>query len=280
VHTDPTVAIEIRNEIQGRSVFTENFERRTMKMNCDAAERHGAGWMLVICWLAFTMPVLGAEAQSSDTNSSNAKPNAEIYETIHLNNLKQQNDLGEVQACLRSLLPKITIYSSPSQPVLSIRGSTEDVALAEKIIAEFDKPRATYRLTFTISGADGVQNAAAQTFSVLAGLGEEIEFNQERRILTVSGSSRTTQVQDSNVKLSIEATVDGFNQRLRLHSKVERSIISEEKSSVGTQDPIVKLAVLTRATILGLGKAQVLGNIDILGNGDRQEVSVVAERVN
>ena len=259
-----------------------------MKINGDAARRHiTAHWMLVACGQAFAllMPVVTAGAQTSDMNSANARPDAEMNETIHLNNLTPQNGLDEVQSCLRNILPGITIYSLPSQQTLSVRGSVEDIALAKKIISEFDRSRATYRLTFTMSSADGGKNAEAQTFSLVADSGEKTELKQERRGPKVGGrydassSTQNMQVQDQDVRLSVELTVDGFDDRLRFHSKLERSITSEDKSRVGAQETILKLAVLERATTLALGKEQVLGSIDMLGNGDKLVVSVVAERV-
>lgn len=259
-----------------------------MKISGDAAKRNiTAHWMLIACGQAFAllMQVAIAGAQTSDMNSASASPDAEMNETIHLNNLTQQNGLDEVQSCLRNILPRITIHSLPSQQTLSVRGSVEDIAMAKKIVAEFDRSRAAYRLTFTMNGTDGKKNAEAQTFSLVADSGEKTEFKQERRGAKVGGrydarsSTQNMQVQDQDVRLSVEVTVDGFDDRLRFHSKLERSITSEDKSRVGAQDTILKLAVLERATTLALGKEQVLGSIDMLGNGDKLVVSVVAERV-
>jgi hypothetical protein len=71
-----------------------------MKMNCGAAGSRATtgGWILATCGLAIALliPGLRIEAQSSDTKNFNAQSGAEIYETIHLNNLMQQNDLGEL----------------------------------------------------------------------------------------------------------------------------------------------------------------------------------------
>jgi hypothetical protein len=259
-----------------------------MKFIADVAGRRTtAHWILVACGqtLALLMQVVIAGAQTSDMNSANAKPDAELNETIHLNNIMQKNALDEMENCLRTILPKMTIDSLPSQQTLSVRGSVEDIEMAKKIIGEFDRPRAAYRLTFTMSGADGGKSAEAQTFSLVADPGEKTEFKQERQEPIVGGrydtspSTRNNQVQDHDVRLSVEVTVDGFDDRLRLRTKLERSTTSEEKPDVRTEEPIVKLAVLERATTLALGKEQMLGSIDMLGNGDKLLVSVVAERV-
>ena len=254
-----------------------------MKMNYGAAGRPATagGWILATCWLAIALliPGLRVEAQSSDTKNSNAQSGAEIYKTIHLNNLMQQNSLGELQTCLRDLLPGIKIYSSSSQSALSIRGSVKEVAMAEKIVSDFDKPRATYRLTFTLTDADGGKSAGAQTISLIAASGEKTELKQGSRAPIVSGQydasslTQNAQVQDPDMGLNIEVTVDGIGDRVRLRSKVEQSSLSDVKSGTGAQDPIFQQWVLVGTNKLALGKAQVLGSMGV------ERVSVVAERV-
>lgn len=283
MHTGPTEGIETCNEIMGRVVFIENFERLTMKMTCGAAGRRATagGWILATCWLAIAslMPGLRIEAQSSDTKNPNDQSGAEIYETIHLNNFIQQNGLGELQTCLRDLLPRIKIYSSSSQSALSIRGSVKDVAMAEKIVADFDKPRATYRLTFTLTDTDGGKSAAAQAISLIAASGEKTELKQGSRVPIVSGqydascSTQHAQVQDPDLGLNIELTVDGIGDGVRLRSKVEQSSLSHGESGAGARDPIFQQGVLVATTKLALGKAQILGSMGA------ERVSVVAERV-
>jgi hypothetical protein len=151
--------------------------------------------------------------------------------------------------------------------------------MAEKIVADFDKPRATYRLTFTLTDADGGKSAGAQTISLIAASGEKTELKQGSRAPIVSGqyvassSTQNAQVQDPDVGLNIEVTVDGIGDGVRLRSKVEQSSLSDGKSGAGTQDPIFQQGVLVGTTKLALGKAQVLGSM----GGER--VSVVAERV-
>ena len=80
-------------------------------------------------------------------------------------------------------------------------------------------------------------------------------------------------MQDPDVGLNIEVTVDGIGDGLRLHSKVEQSSLSDGKSGAGAQDPIFQQGVLVGTTKLALGKAQVLGSMGV------ERVSVVAERV-
>jgi hypothetical protein len=55
--------------------------------------------------------------------------------------------------------------------------------------------------------------------------------------------------------------------------------VSEEKSGVGPQDPVVRQNVLNGTSTLALGKPLVLGSIEVPGSTRRQEIEVLAEAV-
>lgn len=69
----------------------------------------------------------------------------------------------------------------------------------------------------------------------------------------------------------IEAGVDAYaDGGLRLHSKVEQSNIAEEKSGIGSQDPVLTQIVLDDTSYLTPGKPFVLGFTDIPGSTGRK----------
>ena len=88
-----------------------------------------------------------------------------------------------------------------------------------------------------------------------------------------------TQVQYVDVGLSIEASVDGYADGLRLRTKVEQSSLAEEKSGMGAQDPVIRQTVLEGTSTLALGKPLVLGSMDLPGSTRKQDIEVVAELV-
>ncbi len=112
--------------------------------------RLGAG--LVI---AFVLHATIARAQDSD--SKPAKPEPEQVQTFFLKNVTQMNDLNDIQTDLRNVLYKAKIYGVASQYAITVRGTAEDLQTAQKLVAELDHPRKTYRVTFTITESDGAQ---------------------------------------------------------------------------------------------------------------------------
>jgi len=225
-------------------------------------------------------------AQSPDTKPPEPIASTETYQTIYLVNMTQQNDLNDVQTALRNMLGKAKIYAVPSQNAITIRGSAEDVHLAQKICADLDHPKKVYRLTFTIHDAESAQHADAHHFSLVVAAGGKTTFKLGSKVPIVTGnfdvatSSANTQVQYQDVGLAIEASVDAYaDGGLRLRSKIEQSSVAEEKSGVCAQDPVVRQTVLDGTASLTPGKPFVLGSIDVPGTTRQQEIEVVADLV-
>jgi type II secretory pathway component GspD/PulD (secretin) len=235
--------------------------------------------------LLLMVPSAALLAQSNDTKPSESGP-LEKYQTIYLSNAVQQGDMNDILTDLRNMIPRARVYGDSPQKAISIHGTAEEVELAQKIVADLDRSRKTYRLAFTITETDGGKRTSAQSFALVATSGEKAIFKQGSRVPIVTGmydtgsSNSNSQVQYQDVGLSLEATVDTFPNGLRLNSKVEQSAVSEEKSGVGPQDPVVRQNVLNGTSTLALGKPLVLGSIDIPGSTRRQEIEVLAEPVN
>jgi type II secretory pathway component GspD/PulD (secretin) len=268
-----------------------HFERQEMKSNCDSTENRSFSTThaLVVCALATALftPCIVAQAQSDDSKPSSAKPAAETetYHTFYLNNITQQNELMDIQTDIRNMLRDGKIYSVPSQNAISVRGTAEDLQLAQKMIADLDRPRKIYRITYNITDTDGDKRIGTQSFSLVAASGEKTIFKQGSRVPIVTGSYdaaasiANTQVQYQDVGMNIEATVNGDVDGLRLRSKVEQTNVADEKSGVGAQDPIVRQTVLEGTASVLLGKSLMLGSLDIPGTTRKQDIEVVAELV-
>jgi len=243
--------------------------------------------IVVTVALALVTSAAAARAQSDDAKINPPKQSTEapIYQTFFLTNIAQSNEFTEIQTDLRNMVTGVKIYGIPSQYAISIRATPEDMAIAQKLIAELDRPRKIYRLTYTISDIDGGKRTGAQTFSLIATSGDRTILKQGGRVPIVTGkfdadaSAQNTQVQYMDVGINIDATADGLAEGVRLRSKVEQSSLSDEKSGAGPQDPMLHQTVLEGTTTLALGKPLVLGSIDMPGTTRRQEVAVVAELV-
>jgi hypothetical protein len=78
-----------------------------------------------------------------------------------------------------------------------------------------------------------------------------------------------------DVGVNIEAIVNGIG----LHTKIEQSSVSDEKSNVGIQDPLVRQTTMEATSTFSPGKAIALGSIDFPGTARHQDIEAVVELV-
>ncbi|MDR3753677.1 MAG: hypothetical protein P4K93_06620 [Terracidiphilus sp.] len=239
--------------------------------------------------LAFVMfaPQAGAQSPPAGSQPCEARPAPppETIQTIFLKNITQQNDLNDIATDLRNVLPRAKIFPMQSQNALTLRATDEDLAAAQKLIADLDRPRKVYRLTFTTTDVEDGKRTASQHYVLLALAGERTIFKQGSRVPIVIGTvqkqttAQSSEIQYQDVGLSIEATVTGSPENLVLRSKIEQSSLAGERTAAVAPDPIVRQSVLQGSAELAQNRPTVLGSLDIPGTTRHQEIEVSAELV-
>jgi type II secretory pathway component GspD/PulD (secretin) len=225
------------------------------------------------------LAMLTAGRAVAQTQSGDPKP-AESYATLYLTNLTENYEQNDAVTDLRNMLPKAKIYRVESANAISMHATVEDIAMAQKILADIDRPRKSYRLTYTIG--DGDSGHATHLVAIVAQRSKTM-VKQGARVPIVTGSygkgaDENTQVQYQDVGLNLDATLEGSGDGLRLRTKIEQTSVAEEKSNVGIQDPLLHQSVLECESTVVMGKPIMLGSMELAG-GKRMEVSVVAEVV-
>jgi hypothetical protein len=220
---------------------------------------------------------------AAQPQAADAKSTPVIYQTLYLTNLTQQNDAIELVNDLRNMLPDAKLYYVPSQSAFSIRASAEEIALAQKILADLDKTKKIYRLTYTMTERDGGKTIGVQHFSIIVASGSRTDFKQGSRVpisvATNAAPGSNAEITYLDVGQEIEASLDGYLDGVRLRTKVVQSSIAEDKSGVSTQDPVIRQTTLEGTSTLVQGKSLVLGSLDIPGSTRHQEVEVLSELV-
>jgi type II secretory pathway component GspD/PulD (secretin) len=275
-----------------------------MMMNCDAlnCDAQGSRSMKFACGiLGVALALIGPGAQGQTGESAatekgvtvsrqevtaNARVDSRPFQTFYLTNATQVNDGNEITVAVRNLLPPdVKVYIVPSQNALTVRGTPDELALVQKIISDLDRPRKTYRLTFTTTETDGGKRVGVQHFAMIVTAGQRTTLKQGSKVPIATGSYSTTgntaqtQFTYLDVGMNFDATLDEVANGARLRSKVEQLSIAEQTSGVGLQDPIIRQSALEGMSFLTLGKPLVLGSIDIPGSTRHLDVEVVMEQV-
>lgn len=241
--------------------------------------------MMLVCLLAtFTLIAYVPRSSAQDSPSESKGTDEMEYRAFYPAN-STQDAVNEITTALRNMLPRAKIYSGYSLGAITIRGSADDLQLAQRIIADIDRPAKTYRLTFTLNESGADKPAGSRRLAMLIQVGGKSEVKQGSKVPIVTGSfdqdnSKTnTQVQYLDVGLNIQAWLDRSGDVLRLRTKIEQSSVAEEKSNVGIQDPVLHQAVLDGQSSLVESKPLVLGTLESPGGSGKVEIEVVAEQV-
>jgi type II secretory pathway component GspD/PulD (secretin) len=268
-----------------------------MPLNCKrvswAATGAGVTFAFIAAGFIFAASAANAQTKPDETKQEGTgyiqvRPNPQepapvSVETIFLTNVAQQNDLNDIQTDLRNVLPESKIYGIQSQNAITFEGRPEALEIAKKLVADLDRPRPQYRLTYTITDLDSGKRTGSQNYVVLAVLGQRSILKQGNRVPIVTGTSdnppQNSQVQYQDVGLAIEATVDGSPDGLTLHTKIEQSSLAADKSATAPQDPVLHQTVVQETAELSAGKPLVLGSLDIPGTAQSQQIALTAELV-
>jgi hypothetical protein len=142
----------------------------------------------------------------------------------------------------------------------------------------------SYRLTYTLTETDGGKRVGTQHFAMIVVPSRKTVLKQGNRVPLVTGTVSTsggpqTQVQYLDIGLNIDASIEETGNGVKLNTAVEQSSIAEEKSGLGTQDPIVRQSKLEGTSILTPGKPLILGSMDLSSSARHLDIEVVMETV-
>lgn len=249
-----------------------------------SAGRH----MSIVCLLTIFTLIAFAPCAIAQDQPAEAKPSAPAlpreYRTFHLVNTTQQTE-NDITTDLRNMIPNAKIYVVSSVGAVTIRGTADDLEMAQHILADIDRPAKTYRLTFTLNESGAGNSAGPGHIAMVVQAGVKGEIKQGTKVPIVTGSyddqtsKANTQVQYEDVGLMIDAWLDSAGDALRLHTRVVQSSVSDEKSNVGIQDPVLRQALLDGTSNLVEGKPLVLGTLDDPNGTGKIEIEVIAELV-
>jgi len=234
--------------------------------------------------LALSLTGTGARAQ---TENAAAKPASNPTQVFYLNNISNGGEATDIEVAIRTMLdPQDKIYLVQAQSALFVQAPPDQLALAKQLIDDLDRPKSTYRLTYTITEVDDGKRVGTQHFAMVLVSGQRTTMKQGTKIPVATGTvsetgSTSTQTQFTylDVGLNFDATLDESVNGVRLRSKAEQSSLGADKSIAGVQEPVIRQTVLEGTAVLTPGKPLILGSLDIPDSTRRLDLEVVMEVV-
>lgn len=234
-----------------------------------------------VCAVGAILLSVGAWAQTQPTEAKTP----EVVHTFYLVNVTEINEAEEILTDVRNTLPRCHVYLVTSEGAITIRCAADEIEQTQRLIAELDRKRKVFRLTYTITEMEGGKAVGSRHVEMTVPVNAKNVVKAGKRQPLVTGSANSesekpsSQVQYIDLGLSIEADLAGSGEAQRLRTLVEESSIAEEKSGIGVQDPVIQQAKVEGVAMLTPGKPVVLGSMDIPGTTRRAVVEVVSELV-
>jgi type II secretory pathway component GspD/PulD (secretin) len=253
--------------------------------------------------LALLSLTLVASAQSTDVKSSESdcsrlsnhmdKANCTAahseVRTIYLKNVATQNDANEIMVAIRnSFDPELRIYLLRDPNALVVTTYPEEFARIEALVRTLDRPRKTYRLTYTITELDADKPIGTEHLSMIVLDGQMTSVKEGDKIPVATGSYSDgntspngvqTQFTYLDVGMNFQATVNEVEGGALLKTKVEQSSLGQPSTIAGVQEPVVRQTVFDGISVLTLNKPVMLGSIDVPNTTRRLDIAVVLEQV-
>jgi len=222
---------------------------------------------------------------AANTRAKRTEVDDLAVQTFYLTNVSQQNDANEIMVAIRNLLdPGLKIYLVASQNALIIRGTPDELILAEKIINDLDRTKpevvvdvaelevsrslerdigitlpTSFGLTPQYSNANITTTSSTTTTggttTTTSGLTLNTlgNLNATNFAVTVGGGQVNALLADSDTRIlqnpRIRAT-DGQHSTLKIGSKIP---IATGSYSAGTAITTASLGVQTQFTYLDVG---------------------------
>jgi hypothetical protein len=249
------------------------------------------GTFAVIMALALAGSFARAQsATAADTTSSNSCtdhpyanqcPNLLPEKTFYLSNVVEPNNVNEIFYAVRNTLPNgVTVYQSTNQSAIIVRATPDDLARAQKIINDLDRPKKNYRLTYTVTEMDGSKQIGVQHYAMILSSGQQTSLKLGNKIpmVTSTGGSAQTQFTYIDLGMNFDATLTEMGENAMLKSSVDQTSVAPQSSDIeGVKEPIVRQASLKGESLLRPGKPATLGSVDIPGSTSHLNIEVVME---
>ncbi|HEX2712361.1 MAG TPA: hypothetical protein VHM88_09085 [Candidatus Acidoferrales bacterium] len=163
---------------------------------------------------------------AADTSAKRKELEGNVMKTFYLRNVSSASELQEAASTLRGILDLNRIQLIPTQNAMVLRGTSDQLVLAEKLLSDIDKPKAEVVINIAVmevsrdrvrtlgisppTSASIVMSAPAPTSGTggaASGGGNTLTLNQFAKLtgnnflVTIPGSTLSVLMSDANTKV-------------------------------------------------------------------------------
>jgi general secretion pathway protein D len=181
---------------------------------------------------------------AGDTPAKRKELEQSVIRTFYLTNLSQPNELQDLVNILRTLLDTQRLQQFPSQQAIVVRGTPDQIAMAEKLIADLDKgrPEVVVEVAIMQVSRDKMRNLGIQPpASVTVQLQDN---NTTTSSTTVNGNAgnggtvTSTTGSTGSINLNSLAHLNATNFQVTIPAATANFLYSDSNSKLITQPQI------------------------------------------
>ena len=182
---------------------------------------------------------------AADTLAKRKELEQSVIRTFYLSNLSQPNELQDLVNILRTLLDTQRLQQFPSQQAVVVRGTPDQIAMAEKLIEDLDKSRPEVVVEVAIMQVNrdklrnlGIQPPASISVALQSNTGTTTTTSGSN-VGTGNGSlTTTTGATTGTITLNQLATLNATNFAVTIPATTANFLFSDSDSKLITQPQI------------------------------------------
>ena len=180
---------------------------------------------------------------AADTTAKRKEIEQQVLRTFYLSNLSSATELQDVANTLRTVLELQRMTHLPSQNAIVVRGTPDQVALAEKLINDLDKARPEVVIEVAVMqvSKDKLKQLGIQyPFSTTSNPSISLQSNNSTPASSTTNSTTgTTTTTSAGITLNDIANVDARNFQLNIPSASVAFLMNDSNTKV-IQNPQIR----------------------------------------
>jgi general secretion pathway protein D len=175
----------------------------------------------------------------------------QAVQTFYLTNPAQQNDANEIYTALRQLLPpEVKSFFVPSQNAIVVRGTTDDLTLASKLLNDLDRARPEVVVDVAILevNRDKVRNLGISLPQSITLTPQSGTTSSTSNSSNSSSTSTTTTTTNSDFTLNTLANLNAKNFAVNITGATVNALLTDADTRV-LQNPSIRATDGKQATL-------------------------------
>ncbi len=241
---DTKILYEVVGKLAGINVlFDPDYTSRRVKIELNGVSEQEALEIIALESKTFWRPVTpNTIFVASDNPAKRKEVEQSVIKTFYLANLSQPTELQDVVNALRQILEISRIQPLPSQGALVVRGTPDQIALAEKLVGDLDKARPEVIVEVAIMqvSRDKTRNLGiSPPTSATVALQNNLTSTTSSSTTTTSTSSSTTSGTANQVNLNRLGNLNATDFTVTIPAATATALFSDSKTKL-IQNPQIR----------------------------------------